>query len=118
MKFVRSVYSWAQFPNPDAVPVGRFVIDLGWNNGCDLDEVVEQVSEQVDYLELTENAPEQLEIPEDEWDLYYKETEEGPRTLLIDNNIYPDYIWDKLKEIDMKTIYISEEDTLNLISFS
>ena len=106
------MYSWAQFANPDAVPVGRFVIDLGWNNGCDLDDIVEQVSKEVDQLELTENAPEQLGIDEEEWDLYYKDTDEGEKTLLVDNTIYPDYIWDKLDEMDIKTIYYSEDGTL------
>ena len=115
MHFVRYIYSWSKYPNTDALPDGRFVINLGFNQASVAEEQVEQCAEIIDIIDLTGYACAQLDIPEEEWDLYYKETDSGPKTLLTEDVIYPDFVWESLKDMDIKTVYYTEEQVIQIL---
>jgi len=98
MHFIRSIYPWCSDGCVDALPHMFVVVNLGFNEGSTEGEEVEEVSSFLDELSLLDEPLKQNHILEEEWDLYYKQTDSGPKTLLTDEVILPDYMWESIKD--------------------
>ena len=96
MHFIRSIYPWASDGLTDATPHMMVVVNLGFNEGAT--ECVDEIESFLEEVDLLSDPLRQNHILQEEWDLYYKETESGPKTLLTDEQIVPDYQWYAIKD--------------------
>ena len=98
MHFIRSIYPWASDGCTDALPHMMVVVNLGFNEGSTDGDEVEDISTFLGEISLLDDPMKQNHILEEEWDLYYKQTDSGPKTLLMDDQCVPDYQWNAIKD--------------------
>ena len=104
MVFVSSIFYWASYQCPDAIPAGIIAVKIGERTNI-ADENIDFIHNQLCSFGLFDDCSLQLEIPTDEVDLIKRD--HAPN-LLTSSQILPDWQWDQIKK--QQGIRIAEHD--------